>query len=377
MSTTRSRFWRALAIVAAVGLGCWIAKALSPLVLAAPRLRRLGWRCRHMHNHPQGACRTLMISLKHLPLMWRPVVADRRRGLSTVLQRSRPRARRELDGAKLFPTARVSIRCADLLGGEHLAYGDGSGSAQRWTTESWASRPSQPWPGNPARRVLNGDERWLYWLPRLLGVSAHLFAAINLSLAAWRVPIAAWGEPGELRWLAWSAPVTIILATAFVWAEDVKRSSRILAIASANKIKLAQRVSWISIVGEIGAARRSRHLAAPSQQRTESFRPRYDSHQHLLRGVSRGDQLAQESRAATRTECDPRRTRGQRSTTTQATGRLHDWPVPCCLAARFLVWISPIGVWSHSRLDGYRLLRIRCDSGVRQFLRIRGQPDLP
>ena len=40
----------------------------------------------------------------------------------------------------------------------------------------------------PNGHLIRGDERWLYWPPRLLGVCAHLFAAISLSLAAWNVP---------------------------------------------------------------------------------------------------------------------------------------------------------------------------------------------
>ena len=111
--------------------------------------------------------------------------------------------------------------------------------------------PSQPSPGNPNRHVVGGDEHWLYWPPRLLGVFAHLFAAINLSLAAWRVPRAAWGEPEALRWLAWSAPLAILLATAFVWAEDMKRSSRCQPFTSPGKLRLERRVSVLSIVGEV------------------------------------------------------------------------------------------------------------------------------
>jgi hypothetical protein len=105
---------------------------------------------------------------------------------------------------------------------------------------------------NPNRHVLSGDERWLYWLPRLLGILAHLFAAINLSLAAWSVPRAAWGNPEVLRWLAWSAPLAILLATAFVWAFDVRHSSRGRAFARPSEQKLALWLIWGSCVGELG-----------------------------------------------------------------------------------------------------------------------------
>jgi hypothetical protein len=62
-----------------------------------------------------------------------------------------------------------------------------------------------------------GHERWLFWPPRLLGVCAHLFAAVNLSLAAANQPeIAASG----LWPVAWTAPFAIVLATALTWTLD-------------------------------------------------------------------------------------------------------------------------------------------------------------
>ncbi len=98
-------------------------------------------------------------------------------------------------------------------------------------------------------RVLRGDERWLYWPPRLLGVCAHLLAAINLSLAAWSFPLQA--DFNVLRALAWTAPLAIVFATAFVWAEDTRRSSRGKKFASASKVMWARRVSRAAIVGEL------------------------------------------------------------------------------------------------------------------------------
>jgi hypothetical protein len=53
-----------------------------------------------------------------------------------------------------------------------------------WAVNNWHS----------ARMGLNyefpkptGNERWLFWPPRLLGVCAHLFAALSLALAGWNV----------------------------------------------------------------------------------------------------------------------------------------------------------------------------------------------
>jgi hypothetical protein len=81
-------------------------------------------------------------------------------------------------------------------------------------------RPRHPMPHEPRRHVVNGDERWLFWLPRLLGVFAHLFAAINLSLAAWR-------QPAPLGWslwvwtlVAWTAPFVILLFTGLAYEFD-------------------------------------------------------------------------------------------------------------------------------------------------------------
>jgi hypothetical protein len=105
--------------------------------------------------------------------------------------------------------------------------------------------------GNQKRRFVRGDEPWLYWPPRLLGVCAHFFVAINLSLAARGLPLSAWGESDVLRWLAWTAPFAILLATAFVWAEDVKRSSRGRASASSDQEMLARRIGSAAVCGEI------------------------------------------------------------------------------------------------------------------------------
>jgi hypothetical protein len=87
-------------------------------------------------------------------------------------------------------------------------------------------------------------------------------AAINLSLAAWNIPFAAptsifgFNVPqSALEWLArnasfgiaLSAPFAIAFATAFVWAEDVKRSSRQRQFASDEKLAMARRVSRASV----------------------------------------------------------------------------------------------------------------------------------
>jgi hypothetical protein len=93
-------------------------------------------------------------------------------------------------------------------------------AANNWHTARLGLRAALPVP--------EGHERWLFWPPRLLGVCAHLFAAINLSLAAANQPEFA---TGGLWWLvAWTAPFAIVLAAAVVWHLDhfwlSKRTSR-------------------------------------------------------------------------------------------------------------------------------------------------------
>jgi len=61
------------------------------------------------------------------------------------------------------------------------------------------------------------EQRLLFWGPRLVGVGAHLLAAISLSFAAWNQPDM---QDGIERWLALAAPVAIVLATIFAWLLD-------------------------------------------------------------------------------------------------------------------------------------------------------------
>ncbi|HEY6518108.1 MAG TPA: hypothetical protein VIZ19_01905, partial [Roseiarcus sp.] len=150
------------------------------------------------------------------------------------------------------------------------------------------SHPSQLSKTSPNRHVLRGDERWLYWPPRLLGVCAHLFAAISLSLAAWNVPFAAppsvFGldvPQSALQWLtrntsfaiALSAPLAIVLATAFVWAEDVTCSRRGKGFASAKKVAIARRVSRAAIVGLLAVLAGLAYVARDTDRIPQGFLP--------------------------------------------------------------------------------------------------------
>jgi hypothetical protein len=92
-----------------------------------------------------------------------------------------------------------------------------------WATNNWHSARLGLYRavGRGAIPVPEGDEIWLYWPPRLLGVCAHLFAAINLSLAAWSQPEFADGG-WSLLVLALTAPIAVICAAACVWAVDYR-----------------------------------------------------------------------------------------------------------------------------------------------------------
>ena len=61
------------------------------------------------------------------------------------------------------------------------------------------------------------EQELLFWGPRLVGVCAHLVAAVSLSFAAWKQP----DLQGEIEWwLVPAAPLAIVLATIFVWLLD-------------------------------------------------------------------------------------------------------------------------------------------------------------
>ena len=103
--------------------------------------------------------------------------------------------------------------------------------------------PEYPSEEKPNRHVVAGDERWLFWLPRLIGVCAHLFAAINLSMAALRQP-----DFGSelLRLLAFTAPLAIVFFTALVYVFD--------------RLSLSERAAGTA--GERSAAERKRSAIA-------------------------------------------------------------------------------------------------------------------
>lgn len=87
-------------------------------------------------------------------------------------------------------------------------------AANNWHTARLGLRAAVQHHSMPAPQ---GNEKWLFWPPRLVGVCAHLFAAINLSLAAANQPLPAL----DGLWLvAWTAPFVIIVATILAWEFD-------------------------------------------------------------------------------------------------------------------------------------------------------------
>jgi hypothetical protein len=104
-----------------------------------------------------------------------------------------------------------------------------------WSLNSWLSArlgvraaldngvlgvvPTHRLPEKPNARVVSGDEQWLFWLPRLIGVCAHFFAAVNLAFAAWNQQDFV-REPLLLRLLAWTAPLAIAVFTGLVYIFD-------------------------------------------------------------------------------------------------------------------------------------------------------------
>jgi hypothetical protein len=144
--------------------------------------------------------------------------------------------------ARLGLHAKAAVRAGALataertaqapVGGEKPAFGDRPGAAPAAEPLAEGARgqkaqsPPVPVKTRPdAQKVdLKGDEHWLYWPPRLLGVCAHLFAAFNLSWAASHLPADAWVF--SWWWLAWTAPVAVIFATVAVWGWDIIWSAR-------------------------------------------------------------------------------------------------------------------------------------------------------
>jgi hypothetical protein len=89
-----------------------------------------------------------------------------------------------------------------------------------------------------------GAERWLFWPPRVLGVSAHGFAAMSLALAAWGLTSLTKASSAPVKLLVFTAPVVILLVTFSVWAFDYSVISQRLG-RSPKVIRFAK---WLRVL---------------------------------------------------------------------------------------------------------------------------------
>ena len=79
--------------------------------------------------------------------------------------------------------------------------------------------PTHPLRERPGAHVVGADEQWVFWLPRMLGVCAHFFAAGNLAFAAWNQRDFV-EQPTLIRLLAWTAPFAVGAFTVLVYIFD-------------------------------------------------------------------------------------------------------------------------------------------------------------
>jgi hypothetical protein len=124
-----------------------------------------------------------------------------------------------------------------------------------WAAVSWhAGRRSldRRFPTFPVIRPEDTDfVSWLRWPPRLLGISAHLFAAVNLCLAA-SGHIASFlvhqtdsvHQTDWVRLAIWAPVVVLILGIILVWAADKKAHIRGLDTQPAE-FSVSHRDLWI------------------------------------------------------------------------------------------------------------------------------------
>ncbi len=90
-----------------------------------------------------------------------------------------------------------------------------------WATGSWhAARLglNRAWPDPKA---WGSYAMWLRWLPRLIGASAHLFAAINIALAVSSV-LPSEAPSRHMTLLALMGPMAIVVGTLLAWLQDLQ-----------------------------------------------------------------------------------------------------------------------------------------------------------
>ena len=195
------QFWLVMGSLFIVGAAAWV---INALVLKPDAASWIGWILGvSIWAGALALCALLLRSISYAPdllralaVMWRPLALvmasayllfanDQGRELGASLMAENSRWRSFLFLALIY------------------------WAANNWHTARLGLRDAFPVP--------EGDQKWLFWPPRLLGVCAHLFAAINLSLAAANQPEFA----ASTLWpVVWAAPLAIVLATALAWLLD-------------------------------------------------------------------------------------------------------------------------------------------------------------
>lgn len=112
-----------------------------------------------------------------------------------------------------------------------------------WATGSWhAARLglNRAWGSDP--RKYDGYAMLLRWLPRLIGASAHLFAAISIALAVSSV-LPSEAPPLYKTILALMGPLAIVLGTFLAWLQDRQYVRTRDAIEAGRKADAAARAA--------------------------------------------------------------------------------------------------------------------------------------
>ena len=185
-SGAETRLWRAMVIFAPLGVVSWGVNALYPSN-SFKQLLGIG-----IWAGAVAACAIVLKALsndhdflKALAAMWRPVVLICAAGYLLFFNDQGRELGVSLLGERYLWAELVFLFLALIYWAANTWHTARLGIAGALENGVLGVPPSQASPGNPNRHVVSGDEHWLYWPPRLLGVFAHLFAAINLSLAAW------------------------------------------------------------------------------------------------------------------------------------------------------------------------------------------------
>jgi len=196
------RFWLVMGSLFIVGAAAWV---INALVLKPDAASWIGWILGvSIWAGALALCALLLRSISYAPdllralaVMWRPLALVM---ASAYLLFANDQGR-ELGASLMAENSRWRLFFLFLA----LIYW----AANNWHTARLGLRDAFPVP--------EGDQKWLFWPPRLLGVCAHLFAAINLSLAAANQPEFA----ASTLWpVVWAAPLAIALATALAWLLD-------------------------------------------------------------------------------------------------------------------------------------------------------------